>query len=96
MAISQQGAQELATDILLALAERPEQLAGFLGTSGLEPSALRQVASRPEIAVFLLDYIVEQDDRLLEVAQGIGRDPRDIMAARTVLSGPGSYGWEAD
>ncbi|MBU2956763.1 DUF3572 family protein [Paracoccus sp. 1_MG-2023] len=96
MAVSRNSAQDLATDLLLALAERPEQLAGFLGTSGLEPAALRQIASRPEIAVFLLDYIVEQDDRLLEFASAIDRDPRDVMTARTLLSGPGSYGWEAD
>lgn len=96
MAISRLNAQELAQDVLLALAERPEQIAGFLGGSGLDPAALRDLSRRNDVAVFLLDYVVEDDERLIEIASAIGRDPRDVMTARTALSGPGSHGWAAD
>jgi hypothetical protein len=96
MAISSERAHELATEILLALAERPEELSHFLDASGLQPNDLRQIAARPDIAVFLLDFVVESDERVYDFAQNLKLRPQDIMAARTALGGPGSYGWEAD
>ncbi|MDN5567283.1 MAG: DUF3572 domain-containing protein [Paracoccus sp. (in: a-proteobacteria)] len=95
MAISSERAHELATEILLALAERPDELGHFLGASGLQPDDLRQISRRPDIAVFLLDFVVESDDRIHEFAHALQLRPQDIMAARTALAGPGSYGWES-
>ncbi|WP_378943669.1 DUF3572 domain-containing protein [Paracoccus sp. R86501] len=96
MAYTPEQAHELATEILLAMAERPEELSHFMGASGLEPDDLRQISRRPDIAVFLLDFVVESDDRIHDFAQALQLRPQDVMAARTALSGPGSYGWEAD
>jgi len=96
MAISSERAHELATEILLALAERPDELSHFLGASGLLPADLRQISERPDIAVFLLDFVVESDERIHEFAHALQLGPHDIMAARTALAGPGSYGWESD
>jgi hypothetical protein len=96
MAISSDRAHEFATEILLALAERPEELSSFLGSSGLLPADLRQISERPDIAVFLLDFVVESDERVHEFAHALQLRPQDIMAARTALAGPGSYGWESD
>ncbi|RJE80125.1 DUF3572 family protein [Paracoccus sp. JM45] len=96
MAISSERAHELATEILLALAERPEELTSFLGSSGLLPADLRQISERPDIAVFMLDFVVENDERVHEFAHALQLRPQDIMAARTALVGPGNYGWESD
>ncbi|WCQ98043.1 DUF3572 family protein [Paracoccus aestuarii] len=96
MGFSADRASDLAMRILLEMAERPEDVAGFLGTSGLQASELRNLAQRPDIALFLLDFIAEDDDRILRFSAALGLRPQDIMAARTALSGPGSYGWAAD
>lgn len=82
--------------VLIALVDRPEDLARFMEMSGLRPADLRAVAEQPEIALHLLDFIVEQDDRITSFADALNLRPHDIMAARTALAGPGSYGWEAD
>lgn len=96
MAYTPEQARELATEILLALAERTDDLAHFMGASGLEADDLRQLSQRPDIAVFLLDFVVESDERIHEFADALRLRPQDVMAARTALAGPGSYGWEMD
>ncbi|WP_162798932.1 DUF3572 family protein [Paracoccus indicus] len=96
MAYTPEQAHDLATEILLALVERPDELSHFMGASGLNPDDLRQIAQRPDIAVFLLDFVVESDERIHEFAQALQLRPHDVMAARTALAGPGSYGWESD
>lgn len=96
MAISNAQAVDLATRLLIALVDRPEDLAQFMETSGLRPADLRAVADQPDIALYLLDFIVEQDERIQSFAAALDLQPRDIMQARTALAGPGSYGWEAD
>ncbi|MGZ3216431.1 DUF3572 domain-containing protein [Paracoccus sp. T5] len=96
MAITQQRARDLAVDILLHLANDPEELTQFLSVSGLQPADLRSLQDRPEVALFLLDFLAEDDRRICDFAAALNMRPQDIMAARTVLSGPGSYGWTAD
>ena len=96
MAYSAQQAADLATQTLILLADRPQDLAQFMEAAGLQPADIRNFASRPDIALFLLDFLVEDDDRLCSFADSLGVRPGDIMTARTALSGPGSYGWEAD
>lgn len=96
MAFTPEQAKELATEILLAMAERPEELTSFLGATGLQPDDLRHISQRPDVAVFLLDFVVENDERVHEFAQALQLRPQDVMAARTALAGPGSYGWETD
>lgn len=96
MAYSVPQAADLSTRVLIELVDRPQDLARFMDQAGLRPKDLRDIATRPEVALFLLDFLVEDDDRILSFAQALHLRPQDIMAARTALSGPGSYGWEAD
>lgn len=96
MAYSVPQAAELATRVLIEMVARPQDLAQFMDQAGLRPDDLRDVATRPEVALFLLDFLVEDDDRILGFAQALHVAPQDIMAARTALAGPGSYGWSVD
>lgn len=96
MTISVERARDLAVDALLHLANDPEQMNQFMAGTGLQPSDLRSLSDRPDIAMFLLDFVAEDDDRICSFAKAVNMRPQDVMAARTVLSGPGSYGWEAD
>ena len=47
------------------------------------------MAERPEFALFLLDFLLESDQRVLAFAEAEGVAPDRIMAARAALSGPG-------
>ena len=96
MAYSVTQAADLAQQVLIALVDRPEDLGAFMEGAGLQPSDLRDFADRPDIALYLLDFVTEDDDRVVVFAQALGLRPQDVMAARTALSGPGSYGWSAD
>lgn len=94
MTYTRESAQELATSVLLYLVERPDLMEGFLGQTGLEAGDLRRVATSPDIAQHVLDYLLEDDSRVLEAAAELQVAPGDLMQARTALAGPGSYGWQ--
>lgn len=94
MTYTRESAHELATSALLYMAGQPDLMAGFLEASGLDPHQLRQVACDCGMALHVLDYLLEDDHRVLDAAAGLSVPPGDLMQARTVLAGPGSYGWD--
>lgn len=94
MTYTRESAQELASSAFLFLAGRPDLIEGFLAETGLQPQDLRRVAGSPDMALHVLDYLLEDDQRVTEAAAGLGIAPGDLMQARTALAGPGSYGWQ--
>lgn len=91
---TRESAQDLAGSVLLYMAERPDLIGGFLGATGLRPEDLRTVSTSPETALHVLDYLLEDDRRVLDAAADLGIPPQDMMRARTALAGPGSFGWD--
>lgn len=59
----------------------------LLAQSGSDAAGLREMAARPEFAVFVLDFLLEQDQRVLDFAQGAGIRPERVQMARAVLGG---------
>lgn len=96
MAHSVKTARELALKLVVFLSDRPDLTARLLQGSGLGPQDLRQAITDPDTCISLLDFLLEDDSRVLEFAQHAGIRPQEVLTARTALSGPGSYGWEAD
>lgn len=96
MSYSAQAAEELALRALTHIAGQPELVSAFLANSGMEPDQLREAARSPEFHQYLLDFILEDDRRVLDFAQSLGLRPEEVLAACTAIAGPGSYGWEAD
>lgn len=94
MTYTRESAQELATAALLYLAQRPDLIEDFLGATGLQPQDLRRAASSPDTALHVLDYLLENDNRVVDAAAEMQIAPGDLMQARTALAGPGSHGWE--
>lgn len=94
MTYTRESAQELAMAGLLHLAAQPDLVEGFLAATGLEPGDLRRVAHSPDIALHVLDYLLEDDRRVLDAAAAMQVAPGDLMQARTALAGPGSHGWD--
>lgn len=89
-------AEDLALQGLLFIAGHDELAALLLASSGVEPDRLRQAAADPDFLRHVLDFLCEDDQRILEFAAERAIRPQEVMAARTALSGPGSYGWEPD
>lgn len=89
-------ARDLAMLALQHIAADDEQVAALLAATGLRAQDLRQAVAEPGFALSLLDFLLEDDRRVLDFAETARIRPEEVMAARTVLAGPGSYGWEAD
>lgn len=81
-------ARNLSDNALHFIASDPELTAAMLAASGSDAGCLRQMAARPEFATFLLDFLLEEDARVLAFASAAGVRPEDVMAARHALSGP--------
>lgn len=96
MEFSKQAAQELAFEALLYLAERPELMRAFLANTGFQAEDMRKLAQDPEFGLHVLDFLVEDDARILDFAETANIRPEQVMTARTALAGPGSFGWETE
>lgn len=93
---SPQAAQDLALQAFQYLADDGELVEALLNATGLQPADLRQALSTPEFALSLLDFLLEDDQRVLGLADALNIPPTEVMAARIALAGPGHYGWNAD
>jgi hypothetical protein len=82
-------AEALATEVLIWLAGRPEDLAAFLATTGAGPGEVRARARDPEFLGFVLDHLLGSDALVLAFAADSGRAPTDPARARALL--PGGY-----
>lgn len=96
MSFSPAQARELAMSAMIQVITRPDLASSFLDASGLRIEDLRALSHTTELAVNVLDFVLEADSRVLEVAEALTIKPQDLLVARTALSGPGSFGWEAD
>lgn len=96
MAVSESAARDMAMTVFLHITEDQEILQQFLAASGLRPGDLRAAAVRPDFAAAVLDFLLEDDSRVLRAAAAMGLPPQTLMGARTALAGPGAHGWEPD
>ncbi len=86
-------AVELATDGLIWLAGRPEDMARFLAATGAGPADLRRRAGDPEFLGFVLDFLLGDEDLVREFAGAAGLGPEDALRARMVLPGGALPNW---
>jgi hypothetical protein len=70
---------ELAEFCLNYLAQNPEQLAEFMGISGLDPQGLRGAVGTEGFARGLLDYVVSNESLLLAVCAQNNISPETVM-----------------
>ena len=96
MAYSVETARDLALSGLLWMSENPDMIAGFMSETGLRPEDMRRLSSDPDLAVHILDYILQDDVRVQDLARSLNLRPEELMSARIALAGPGSHGWDAD
>ncbi len=75
-------AETIAIAALSYLATETDELARFLAVSGLEPTALRETATSPAFLIGLLDFILEDDRRVIALAEAQGIAPEAVVRAR--------------
>ena len=86
-------AAELATDGLIWLAGRPEDMARFLAATGAGLGDLRRRAGEPEFLGFVLDFLLGDEELARDFAQGAGLAPEDALRARMLLPGGALPSW---
>lgn len=69
------------------LVEQEDLVNAFLGASGLSPADLAQIAARPELMAAVLDFLLEDETRLLAFCADAGIAPTEPMSARLALPG---------
>lgn len=90
--LSEKRAQEMAQEALAFIASDAEMTAAMLDASGLQAADLRQAAGQPEFSEFLLDFILQQDDRVLAFADSQSVSPESVLHAREMLAHRGRTG----
>lgn len=80
-------ARDIADAGFAHIAGDPDLVMDLLAQSGSDVEGLRAMAARPEFAVFVLDFLLEQDQRVLGFAQAATIRPDRVQMARAVLGG---------
>ncbi|MFN2259163.1 MAG: DUF3572 domain-containing protein [Parasphingopyxis sp.] len=57
----------------------------FLALTGLDAETLRSQVGDPTLLAALLKFLEAHEPDLLACAEGLGRDPADLVAARRAL-----------
>ncbi len=89
--ITLQNRQELAEILALRVLEwvagQEDIINAFLGGSGLSPSDLARIAEDPVLMAAVLDFLLEDEARLLAFCADTGVAPTAPMSARAHLPG---------
>lgn len=81
-------AQTIALKALGFLAGSEGALDRLMTLSGLDRDTLRERASEPEFLVSLLDFLLSDEELLLNFCGDASIDPKTVHMARYVLGGP--------
>lgn len=80
-------AEAVGLQALAHVAAQDELFSGFLFVTGAQPGDLRQRALDPAFLGAVLDFILQEDARVLEFAAAAGIAPQSVAAARAALPG---------
>jgi len=86
-------AEELAIQALTWMAEDPEVIGGFMGTAGADASDLASRAKDPDFLGFVLDYLLTNDEMIMNFANWSNCSPDAPMRARAMLPGGDLPNW---
>jgi hypothetical protein len=84
-------AETLALQALAHLAGDPDLLGAFLGATGADLAGLRAGARDPAFLGAVLDFLLQEDARVLAFAAAAGVPPTLPAQARAAL--PGGHAW---
>lgn len=81
-------AEELAAEVLVAVAEDPAVLQRFMRDTGFGPDDIRSNAASGEFLAGVLDYVVSDEALLLAVTSSRQMKPELLMQALAQLQKP--------
>lgn len=85
--LDQQGAETVAIQALVHLAQDHERLGQFLNETGIDPGDIRSAAADPGFLLAVLEHICADESYLLAYAANSNTNPGMIEAARLALAG---------
>jgi hypothetical protein len=85
MAATEEGAEILALQALGWLAGDEARMSRFLALSGLDPAALRAVADSRDTARAVMDFLLSDEELLLDFCEIAQIRPQDFPAYRNQL-----------
>lgn len=91
--MQQETAETLALQALAHLVGDDDLLAAFLALSGAGMDEMRQRAAEPAFLGAVLDFILQEDARVLALAAATGVPPLAIAEARAALPGGRQIHW---
>ena len=80
--LTRERAEILALEALAWLAGQPDAVAKFLTLSGLEPSDLRRVVGDIGLQGSVLDFLLADENLLLDFCQSASLKPQAVHTAR--------------
>jgi len=80
-------AQTIALQALAFIATDEKAFEGFIALTGLGLTEIRQRAQDPELQAGVLDFLLQDEQRLLTFCDSAGLDPADPARARSQLPG---------
>lgn len=83
----------LAHEALAFVISDGETAGAFLAQTGLAVEDLRARIADPELLAAVLDFILAEDFRVLEVARACGTSPKALATARATLPGGDTPEW---
>ena len=89
----QEAAESLALQALMYLLEQPELTGGFLAASGASHGDLAKLATEPVFLGAVLDYLTEDDNRVMAFCDQAGLAYTEPMQARLALPGAQHTHW---
>jgi hypothetical protein len=81
-----ESADALALKALEFLANSPDNLNGFLLATGINGSELRARVEEPQVLAAVVDFVLRNEQLLVDFCDGASIRPRDVHAALHVLS----------
>ena len=82
---TREAAETLAIQALAFIAEDPENLARFLGMTGIAAEQIRAAAREPDFLAGVLEHMLADESLLIGFADSAGIDPAQIARARQAL-----------
>lgn len=86
-------AMDLALQAAAWMAADGERLVHFMGATGSSPDSLRAGLEDPQVLGSILDFILLDDQWVLQCAQAIACPPEALMGARQALPGGEQPHW---
>lgn len=85
--LNQSGAENLAIEALVFLAQQPELMNRFLSLTGIEASSIREAANEPAFLTGVLQFFLAHEPTLMQFCAASGHRPESMNQALHKLPG---------